>query len=297
MLTELRWIASLPSSALHAALAIFEGRKLVDGNLQVAIEAPARKLVVAVDNCGVKPERLLPHLVALSAGITVPLQSVEVAMMKVTDRETARAHAPRLLEVTRQVIAAFKTAVPDVLEQLELRGGPIRQQWEARGPGLLNQLAQKTDAELIPMQVEVVLVHPALGGGSRSFLPYNSVLLEAVVADPIANLPEPVRLGWSIGQLNCDLPKHQSDLTHDELSRAAALAMIPAVLAAAEEVELAHCDVARIQLALDNWVWPRHGDPIQLADQLGAWWDTYAASRPDWTVALGALRAMTAGCI
>jgi hypothetical protein len=292
--TQLKWIASLPASALHAAWAVFERRTFVDAGLHKAIERPAKKLVATIDGFRLRADRLLPHLAALSAGISTPVLVAETSLLKVSDPATAKQHAPRLAEVVRQLITAFRDCAPDVLEQLELRSGPIRQQWEARGPGLLNQIALRTEPELIVSEVEVGLMHPALGGASRVGLPYNSVLFEALVADAHDQLPETVRLAWSIAQLNCDLPKHQGDLKREQLSAVAALAMIPATLAAAQEVELARSDPATVQLAIDSWIWPRPMN-AKLAEQLTAWWDTYSASRPSWAVALGALWAMIDG--
>jgi hypothetical protein len=293
MSTELKWIASLPASALHAAFAVFERRTFVDGGLQQAAEKPSRKLVATIDGFRLQAHKLLPHLAALSAGMSTPSLLAETSLLKVS-AVTAKQHAPRLAEVVRQLITAFRGYVPDVLEQLELRSGPIRQQWEARGPGLLNQIATRTEPELIVPQVELALVHPALGGASRACLPYNSVLFEALIADAHDQLPETVRLAWSIAQLNCDLPKHQGDLKREQISEVAALAMIPATLTAAQEVELARFDPATVQLAIDSWIWPRPTN-AKLAEQLTAWWETYSASRPSWAVALGALHAMIDG--
>src|SRR4051812_49322115 len=126
MNVQMRWIASLPASALHAAWAVFERRAFVDRSLHDAIVAPAKKLCNTIDGFHLKVDRVFPHLVALSAGIPGPLQLAETSLLKVSDAATARQHASRLAEVVRQVITAFQASVPDVLEQLELRSGPIR---------------------------------------------------------------------------------------------------------------------------------------------------------------------------
>ncbi len=290
-LTTVRWIASLPASALHAAEAVLDGRTLVDPKLAEAMTAPAKKLATTIRTAGVNPEKLLPHLTVLSAGIPGPLQLTEVALMKVADLAQAKDNA-RQAEVVRQVISVFQQAVPDVVQQLELRAEPIRNQWEARGPGLLTTLGRMTDPELIVEQAEVVLVYPVLGGGGRAHLPYNTVEFEAVVADPITGLPEVVRLAWLIGQLNCELPKYQGEMTRDQLSETVEQAMIPAVLAASEDVELARCDAATIKLALLSWTNQDVSANPALSDLLLNWWETYHSSRPPWHVALAALRKM-----
>jgi hypothetical protein len=82
---------------------------------------------------------------------------------------------------------------------------------------------------------------------------YNSVRLEAVLVNPVAELPEIVRLGWLLSQLNSDLPVFQGELTRAQVERAARLALVPVALAAAAEVELAACDPATLARALDVW--------------------------------------------
>jgi hypothetical protein len=69
------------------------------------------------------------------------------------------------------------------------------------------------------------------------------------------------------------------------------LAMIPAVLTAAAEVELARCEPASMELALAHWrVDEEH--PAGTAETLMAWWQTYLETRPSWTLALVALEQM-----
>src|SRR4051812_18779141 len=112
--TELKWIASLPASALHAACAVFERRTFVDAGLQQAVEKPARKLVTTIDGFRLQAQKLLPHLAALSAGMSTPTLLAETSLLKVSDPATAKQHAPRLAEVVRQLITAFRDCVPDV---------------------------------------------------------------------------------------------------------------------------------------------------------------------------------------
>ena len=50
-------------------------------------------------------------------------------------------------------------------------------------------------------QCDVLLIHPALGGAGEAHLAYNSVRIEAVLANPNADLPEVVRLAWLIAQV------------------------------------------------------------------------------------------------
>jgi hypothetical protein len=131
---------------------------------------------------------------------------------------------------------------------------------------------------------------------------YNLVLLEAVLANPIASLPEVVRLGWLVAQLNLDVPQFQGELRRERALALGGLAMLPVVLSAGEDVELCRCDETTLAQALAAWQvqgasnsgaeqgsGPEH---CQLAAVLANWWDTYGASRPKWPVAVAALDRM-----
>ena len=65
-------------------------------------------------------------------------------------------------------------------------------------------IGRLTERELVVERADVILVHPVLGGGGWAYPPYNAVCFEAVLANPIAELPEVVRLGWLLAQLNLD---------------------------------------------------------------------------------------------
>ena len=137
-------------------------------------------------------------------------------------------------------------------------------QWEARGPGLAAELIRLVEPEIMAPQADVVLVQPVRGGFGSACLPYNSVVMEPLLTDSNPQLPEVLRLGWLLAQLQCDLGKFQGTLAGDRLARAVALAMVPAVLAAAEEVELGRCDEPTIKLALQTW------SPVDGAERIDA---------------------------
>ena len=123
-------------------------------------------------------------------------------------------------------------------EELELRTGPLRLQWEARGPGMLRTIGELTEPELIVPSADVILVYPALGGGGDAQLPNNTVRIEAVLANQVTELPETVRLGWMLAQLHLDVPMYGENVHIDRLPHVARFAMLVPALQAAEEVEL-----------------------------------------------------------
>jgi hypothetical protein len=302
MATELRWIASLPASALWAAQALLYGKQLAAPNIAAALEMPTANFRAAIAECRLDPQRLLPHLIALAAGIPQLHELAEVALAKVLPREQARLQAPRLAETIRQVVAACRTTSPDILDEMSLRAGPIRSQWEAHGPGLFAAVSRCVGPETLVESAEVVLVDPVAGGGGAAYPRYNTVVFEALLADPVPRLPEVVRLAWLVSQLSCDRPDFQEQLfpssefkelwTRDRLESLAGMALLPAVLATGEELELTNCDRPTVELALNSWALKNvENSPISAA-LLFDWWTTYRNSGSKWNVALSALIQM-----
>jgi hypothetical protein len=198
---------------------------------------------------------------------------------------TVRTSAP---PAAAAVEAAARDALPQWTEELALRERPLREQWEARGPGLLLQIGNWTDEDLLVPECEVLLVHPALGGGGEAHLAYNSVRIEAVLANSVTELPEAVRLAWLIAQLQLDLPRYSESIHADRLPHVARFAMLPVTLAAAETVELARYTPENLQLAISAWQL-RAPPEIDAAALVSQWWQTYQETRPPWNIALTAL--------
>ena len=183
------------------------------------------------------------HAMPLAVRFDAPRAWADVLVTKALGpRQGDDAIAGRLARRLVTLEAAFGRANPQALEELELRSEPLREQWAARGPGLMTTLARLTADEAIVAEADVILVQPALGGGGGAHPKYNSVSIEAVLANPMSELPEVVRLGWLLAQLNLDLPKYEEVLPRDRLLEVGPLAMVPAVLAASQEVELARLD-------------------------------------------------------
>ena len=290
MAIELRWLASIAASGLHAAAAMLQGATLVDPKMSAALAEPARGLRGDLRELGVGLDLIFEHLIPLSARFDSPTQLAEVTVAKLFGSQKPPAAAAILARRLVALDTAFQAAFPRALQELELRSEPLMGQWEARGPGLIATVTRLTEAELIVGSADVILLQPALGGGGTAHWLYNSLSIEAVLANPIAELPEVVRLGWLVSSLNLDLPRFQGDLPRDRLVRLGPLAMLPPVLAAAEEVELARNNLETLTLALSAWRAPAV-DPKKLIE----WWETYQSARPPWTVALGALDRMISG--
>ncbi len=286
---ELRWIASSSTSALYVAAALARGSEIVDPRIAPAIAAPGCQLRDSVAEV-IAPAGFFHHLVPLSAGIESNRELVGLALRKTAGRAFDEQVINRLAAEVGAVEQAFRTLLPDAVAELELRSAPPREQWEARGPGLLAAIGRMTARELVPERADVLLVHPVLGGGGEAYLPYNSVTLEAMLANPLAELPEIVRLAWLLSTLQLDLPRYSEEIPRQRLDRLAGLAMLPAALAAAEYVELARNDDRTLRQALTAWRLAESAQETEaMAQALGNWWQTFRNSPTSWRVALAAL--------
>ncbi len=189
-----------------------------------------------------------------------------------------------------EIEAATRLLYPKLLEQLELRSRPLRELWDGYGQGLMAHIRRMTSNQLLAEQAEIILVQPALGGFGESHPLFNKVRIEAVLANPIPELPEIVRLAWLVSQIRGP----RSTMTKLPIERAIELhrlAILPAVLAAAQLVELSQVDEAHVALAIEQWHIPV---PAQapVSKQLIAWWETYLQTKPEWEIGLMALDRM-----
>jgi hypothetical protein len=223
-----------------------------------------------------------------------------------SNQELAATFLRRLLGATAQrteVVSRFagaitslessvRNAFPDLDKELALRVGPLREQWEARGPGILHRLATTTDVDLPPLEATVAIVSPIHGGGGIALLASNTVVFEGVLTNGDATLPEIVRLAWLVAQLQLDLPKFSEAIPQARLSQLAALALLPPILEAAHFVELIACPPDQMTPFLGktirNWM-STTPDPEIKADLLASWWETQVDSQVPWRVALAGL--------
>ncbi len=289
MTMEVRWIASAAAASLYACQKLLAGAKLVDEAVADALADDTEGLRADLAAVGLEAEPFFEHAIPLSASLAAPDELARVAMAKAAGL-ARQAAAPRLAGRIAAIHAAFCRAHPRAVEDLELRGGPIASQWEARGPGLMAAIGRLTERELVVERADVILVHPVLGGGGWAYPPYNAVCFEAVLANPIAELPEVVRLGWLLAQLNLPRPAVAGEQPPRGLRAVGPLAMIPPALAAAQEVELAHVENDLLTRAIVAW----RAGPAD-AQTLATWWETYQSTAPDWPVALAALARMVSG--
>jgi hypothetical protein len=236
---------------------------------------------------------VIPQLASLSAEYENNRELVTRSLAKLRI-PAIEGQVSRVAGAIADVEAALRRARPEIVEELAVRGGPLRQQWEARGPGMLHQLQRLTDEAVVPEFAEVVLVAPYAGGHGVAYPAQNRVALEAVLVNPLPELPETVRTAWLISQLNSDLPRFADSLAPGRGARAFQLAMLAPALDAGVSVELvASCDEAAVNAALDAWRL-RDGLPADAAARLWQWWSTWLDGASNWPVAVAALDQLLA---
>jgi hypothetical protein len=248
---------------------------------------------VALEADGIAAATFFTHAVPLAVGIENDRELAEVALTKSEGVERARGRADRFGLLLGDLKRAGTAALPGLVDELAVRAGPLQQQWEARGPGLLAAAGRLTEPDLLVETADVVLIHPMLGGAGVSHTRYNSVRLEAVLANPEPKLSEVLRLGWMLSLLNTDLPRYREVIRHGDAVVVSAWSMLPPVLAAAETVELARYDAATLELAGRAWALPAVGGRLPTAI-VADWWAAYFADPTRWTVALAALDSLLA---
>ena len=144
--------------------------------------------------------------------------------------------------------------VDETDQEMMLRVRPLREHWEARGPGMLTHVQKSCSWLALPAQVNVRLVAAKDGGGT--IVSANSIEFQAVLFNPLPQLPEVVRLAWLWSCLSVDQEPSQQ------------LAVIPPILDAAEHVELARSDATTVQQAVVHWLGLAEFPASQLLD----WW-------------------------
>lgn len=286
---EARWIVSTPASSLHAAACLIAGLQPVEPGAIAGVAEQAAALGVDLDAAGLAPEPFFAHAIPLAARLDTPERIVEVTLTKLQGDRASDVAAARLTRTLRALFAAVAAARPDLLHELELRSLPLREQWEARGGGLLAAVRHFSESQAVVEEADVLLVAPFCGGAGAAHPAYNAVRIEAVLANPHAALPEVVRLGCLWSQLNFDLPRYHDALPPEQLAATGRLALVPVVLAAASEVELARCDRASVAMALEAWQLPAID-----VDTLWSWWETYHTAPSSWPAAIAALAHMLA---
>jgi hypothetical protein len=289
---QLSWKPSSSSSALHAAELVAHGHSLIDSELQARLATTADALEDMGQRSIVGKERFWDWLIGLSCEYENDIQLAERVVAKTHGTAGIRRDlSTRLADLINDAEKALAELYPKVEEELPLRLKPMQELWSTFGPGILLQAGKKTDPALIVKEATIIPVYPMAGGHGGVLLQSNRCWIEAVLTNSNPSLPEVVRLAWLLSQLEADLPIHGELVNSGRLPWISSLAMLPPVLLAAQELEIAQFSEDQLLLAIERW-WIPNPTEHSLVDTLLSWWDTYSNERPPWRIALTALDKM-----
>ena len=285
--TSLKWVASLTSTAIYAAEAVSRGLPLLPSQLDHRFLDAARDLRQWIVSTGRPPASIWNQLGGLSADIEDPHELASGAISK-SAMASDRAAVTALGEFLHRLKDTIRMAFPDLVEELIVRAKPIREQWESRGPGLLEELNLQTGLTIAPQSAEVLLVAPILGGGGHTLFKYDRVFLEAVSDHVNPDIPETVRLAWLIAQLGAIHAELGDSIPEGRFPLVIQLALLPPVLIAAESVGWMTFSPQQIRDVLATWHIPTLPDrPIH--EWLVHWWENHRQASQDWNTSLRSL--------
>jgi hypothetical protein len=292
MSVELRWKSSLSATCLHAVACRRAGLAPANPALAAARDSAAEALVAAIVGAGWPVDAVVKLLAGLASDVDNNQQLVTRAATRL-NLVAAGAVVSRIAGAIADLEAVERRMQPELEAELAARGRPLREQWEARGPGLLAEIARLTEPNVVPEAAEIVLLAPYVGGHGAAYPALNRVVLEAVLVNPWPELPETVRLAWLLCQLQSDLPRYGEALPGGRTHELVSLAVMPAVLAAGEAVELTRCEGGLIAEAINAWG-PHPALPCDAAERILAWWNAWLELPKSWPVAVAALDQMLA---
>lgn len=279
-------------------------------------------------SCGVNEnmfwEQMTDELV--SAGNDAPLTTslCEVALLRsghsqLQSEQTAAA-IHRAIDGCRRLLASDQ---PRLADQLRLRYAPLKQSYEAYGPGLLRSVGKQIwngspPTNWWPNRVSVHAVQPLQAGASGLSSYQGSVWIEAVLTDISPAVPEWLRLAYELTHMAIDTHTrtHASGLsdtkaigdskTSTELpwslgiiplifDRAADAGMIPeGSLPIATAIDLGWASDDATVATLPNRGGGSAGNRGDLPDVLDRWWNDVGRSSHAFPIALKDLSARLA---
>ncbi|MEM8671115.1 MAG: hypothetical protein AAGG48_26550 [Planctomycetota bacterium] len=171
----------------------------------------------------------------------------------------------------------FLKKYPKLVEQLQLRAQPLRNQWDTYGPGLLREVGRqiwgdKPPDRWTPSKIEALLVQPIRGGDGGYDAEQKRIWVEAMLTDADPTVPEVLRVAWLMTRLTIDdYIRNEND---DALAGSWSLVSVPLVLAAGLELGVVPTPELPIEIAMRLW----HFSDAKTADKLTDWWKQHGES-------------------
>lgn len=301
-MTRMRWTPGDRLSPIHAARCFSIGIQGVDESISRGIAGPMANLASRLAGADIDPAIFWPRLVGAAAAGDSDLEACHAAL------HTARcsvlsidATAGGLASQLAEVRMVYQDRYPKLAEQLVLRGRPIREQWDGYSAGLLKRISKLTHPSFLPKSIHTILLSPYRGGDGSLDASSARVWIEAVLTNPIPEIPEVLRLVWLVAQVGLidGLSTGPEDSHGDpwvprsRLPRVAAIAMMPLTLEAAAYLEMIPTPADQLPSlfakAAQSWRIPLDGPEL---DAVGNWWRQFQDLQTPPPVTLKALDRM-----
>lgn len=276
--TRISWTPHPRLSAIHAAYVVAGGGRCVDPKTERLLVTPVTELNNRLLSASVDVGRFWRRLIVEVAGERGDgdrgdSRAVEIALsdggLSELQLEPNAQGVSRLIADCRSVYAA---QLPKLADQLRLRARPLKERWDAYGPGLLRAIASRIwdgspPEDWWPPRVEALLLQPARGGAGGFDPDSQRVWVEAMLTDANPAVPEVLRVAWLVSRVAIELHTREKSGEHSR-RLPWPFASIPIVLAAATDLELISATPMPVRAAMGLW---DLGDHRQ-ADVVERWW-------------------------
>lgn len=198
----------------------------------------------------------------------------------------------RLDAVLSEAMEIVDEHVIPVDERATLESSPLRDRWQRDARDYIQALIELTDESIVPEKAFIYLI-PTLTGDIAKTHPVEDIIeVEVEQSIALTELPDVIRLGWLVAQLNMNTLSPELDLPEDKLDLLKKLALVPVALSASEAAGWAVCQERTIEQAAQTWLGKRKELTKPAIEALDAWWEVYRERRPPWKSALTALHRM-----
>lgn len=320
---KLNWIASTTLSLLRAVESA--GRASVRTPLKnpehaAVIRAEASRITDRLVSVSVTEAAFWDHFIdeVVSCGTDPALTSqlCEVALLRAghshLQSDQTAAAIFRSLETCRR---AFQADSPRLTEQLRLRYAPLKQAYEAYGPGMLRSIGNQIwngspPKDWWPSRATVHAVQPIMTGAAGRSTGQTSVWIEAVLTDISPEVPEWLRLVQQLTEtaIETHTRTHASHFGEDPVKSSNSsstelpwsLGIVPLILHQAADRGLTGGSPMPLATALHLWRsgGERPSSPDRFVDVLGNvlenWWLDVGSQATAFPIALKELSGMLA---
>jgi hypothetical protein len=284
---KIRWVADPELSAAHSAYVVATGAACTDSKTEQLLIGPVteinNRLLSSSIDVAVFWQQYLARLLLgaqINAACAAALMSGGCSELQV--EQTSKAISNRLSDARQ----AYASRFPKLGEQLELRARPLREKWDAVGPGLLRDVERQVWDNSPPSgwwtpRLTAQLVQPIRGGDGGYAANAGKFWIEAMLTDVDPRVPEVLRVAWLITRIAIE--SHTRNKPGEQsLATAWSLACVPLVLTAAVNLDLIPQNPLPIKRAMELW----QRSDANIGEELEQWWTGYKQSPAPLPVAL-----------